>query len=387
MTNHPINQPASHALGSDSPNTTPPLRNRNKFFGLLVFLRKTPSQNSYSGWSIRLGCLSENLPKPVVKSELSAIQDLIEHTQQLVYCKILLLKGSAAATINDVLQDNDSQESVLDETERAWLKAVQQHPVQQHPVQQLHVRWLTNKLAEEFVKDDLKGPATIAEAVILGPILDRGTYRSLLSCFVTKIEQTTILDVALLQGLVQLIESASPGYLEDDDLVRTLGVLRRRLKGAHKQSSEHFYQTTFAISRLLDVMVNGMVKDLNRTEDHRPLVENTTDPILQFQVAYALQALQYVPDDKLTLQALLHFAGGVAMAALGVASICKLDPVNLFNSLDTLQQAAGQSYEVTKSILEGMEASQRGRFGAIQSLLKGFRAGTKHEWFFDFAEG
>ncbi|KAF9097073.1 hypothetical protein BGX29_008312 [Mortierella sp. GBA35] len=259
---------------------------------LLVFLRKTPSQNSYSGWSIRLGCLSENLPKPVVKSELSAIQDLIEHTQQLVYCKILLLKGSAAATINDVLQDNDSQESVLDETERAWLKAVQQHPVQQHPVQQLHVRWLTNKLAEEFVKDDLKGPATIAEAVILGPILDRGTYRSLLSCFVTKIEQTTILDVALLQGLVQLIESASPGYLEDDDL-----------------------------------FLNG--------------IKNTTDPILQFQVAYALQALH----------------------------------------LDTLQQAAGQSYEVTKSILEGMEASQRGRFGAIQSLLKGFRAGTKHEWF------
>ncbi|KAG0209786.1 hypothetical protein BGX33_005335 [Mortierella sp. NVP41] len=336
---------------------------------------------------------SENMPEPIIKTALPALQDRIEQTQQLVYCNRLLLRGisspsakvsaeNSAMESGDGLHDAAVQEPKFDETERAWLRAVQHHPDQQH-----HLRWLINNLVQEFAKDDLKGPAAIAEAVILGPVLDRDTYRSLLSCFITKFEQTTILDITLLQGLVQLIESASSGYLEDDDLVRTLGVLRQRLKGTHKQSSEQVYQTTLAISRLLDVMVNGMVKDLNRTDDHQPLVEvlnklkDATDPILQFQVVYALQALQYIPDDESTLQAVLRFAGGVTMAALGVASICKLDPTNLFNSLDTLRQAAGQSYEVTKSILEGMEASQRGRFGAMQSLLKGFRAGTKHEWF------
>ncbi|KAF9086880.1 WD_REPEATS_REGION domain-containing protein, partial [Mortierella sp. GBA35] len=432
MSNHPIDQPGSHALGSDSSYATPPLRSRDKFFGLLGIPKykakikaKTSSQSlntegdeqvkksspfasqasaflseDYHSVSASvaedkflpvppaekgqplLNVFPENMSKPVIRTKLPALQDRIEMTQQLVYCHSLLLKGSAATTINDRLQGNDSQESVLDETERAWVRVVQQNSSQQH-----HLRWLVTKIVKEFAKDDLEGPDAIAEAVILGSVLDRATYRSLISCFITKFEQATILDIALLQGLVQLIESASSGYLQDDDLVRTLGVLRRRLRGTHKQSSEHVCQMTLAISRLLDVMVNGMVKDLNRTVDHQPLMailtelKDTSDPILHFQVAYALQALQYVPDDESTLQAVLRFAGGVAMAALGVASICKLDPANLFNSLDTLRQAAGQSYEVTKSFLEGMEASQRGRFGAMQSLLKGIRAGTRHEWY------
>ncbi|KAG0291715.1 WD_REPEATS_REGION domain-containing protein [Linnemannia gamsii] len=140
-------------------------------------------------------------------------------------------------------------------------------------------------------------------------------------------------------------------------------------------------------------MINCMVKDLNRTEGHQPLacilteLKDTEDSILQFQVNYALQALQYVPDDESTLQAVLRFAGGVTMGTVGVASICKLDPTNLFNSLDTLRQAAGQSYEVTKSILEAKEVSQKGCSGAMQSLLKGIRAGTRHEWYLTLLAG
>ncbi|KAG9063930.1 hypothetical protein KI688_004044 [Linnemannia hyalina] len=68
-------------------------------------------------------------------------------------------------------------------------------------------------VVEAFITDDIKGSAIIAEVDILGPILDRDTYRSLLSCFISKFEQVTILDSNLLQGLIQLIECVSHGSL------------------------------------------------------------------------------------------------------------------------------------------------------------------------------
>ncbi|KAG0054888.1 hypothetical protein BGZ89_002532, partial [Linnemannia elongata] len=323
------------------------------------------------------GIFSMNLPKPAIKTNLPRPRDRIERTDQLVYCNTLLLSSQSSSTsvvtIDDdkaldgsddngpkALNDQGRLASDLEGSERAWLQVLKQDPVEQH-----HLRWLALKVVEEFVKDDIKGSAVIAEAVILGPVLDRSTFRSLLSCFIDRLEKATLLDIGVLQGLVQLVEGATSGYVEDDDLVKTLAVLRRRLAGTHRPSSEHLYQVVLAISRLFDIMINCMVKDVNRTEDHQPLasilteLKDTEDSNLQFQVNYALQALQYVSDNESTLQAVLRFAGGVTMATLGVASISKLDPTNLFNSLDTLRQAAGQSYEVTKSILEAMEASQK----------------------------
>ncbi|KAG0071599.1 hypothetical protein BGZ89_010105, partial [Linnemannia elongata] len=347
----------------------------------------------------------ENLSKPVIKTDLPALLDRIEVTQQLVYCYKLLIDSQAITFPGGAAAEGQTEDSANDiqvtsrtksqgsgvngphawepnETERAWIKVVGQDHVQQG-----HLRWLVAKVVQEFAKDEIRGSASIDEIVTLGPILDRDTYRSLLSCVITKFERDTILDVTLLQGLVQLVEYASPDYLEDDDLVRTLAVLRQRLNGTHRPSSELMYQILIAICRLLDVMVNSSVKGVNRLEQHQPLVEalkelkDTDDPILRLQVDYALQACQYIPDDESTLQAVLRFSGGLTMAALGAASVCKLDPANLFNSLDTLRQAAGQAFEVTKSMLEGMGASQKGRFGAMQSLLHGLRRGTKHEWY------
>ncbi|KAF9536993.1 hypothetical protein EC957_009121, partial [Mortierella hygrophila] len=347
----------------------------------------------------------ENLPRPFIKTDLPALLDRIEVTQQLIYCCRLLIDSQAIVSSAGAAAEGQTEESPIDiqetiraesqdsgvngpqawepnETECAWIKVVGQDPIQRD-----HLRWLVAKVVQEFAKDDIKGPTSIKEIVILGSILDRDTYCSLLSCFIAKFERDTILDVILLQGLVQLVEYASPSYLEDDDLVRTLAILRQRLRGTHKPSSEHMYQILVAICRLLDVMVNSSVKGVSRLEQQQPLVaaltelKVTDDPILRFQVDYALQACQYIPDDESVLQAVLHFRGGLAMAALGAASVCKLDLANLFNSLDTLRQAAGQAYEVTKSILEGMESSQQGRFRAMQSLLHGLRRGTKHEWY------
>ncbi|KAF9117417.1 hypothetical protein BGW39_002194, partial [Mortierella sp. 14UC] len=235
----------------------------------------------------------KNIAKPVIKTVLPNTQERIEATMQLVYCNKLIFDGQSLE-----LGVKGSLEQDFDEAEHAWIETAGQNPIQQE-----HLRWLVVKVVEEFVKDDLKGPALIVEVVILGPVLDRDTYRSLLSCFISKFERDVILDIAILQGLVQLIESASSGYLEGDDLVRTLAVLRRGLEGTHGPSSEHMHQIAFAVARLLDVMVNNMVKDVNRTNDHQPLVailmelKDTTDPILQFQAEYALQAAQYIPDD------------------------------------------------------------------------------------------
>ncbi|KAG0286702.1 hypothetical protein BGZ96_009247 [Linnemannia gamsii] len=441
MTNHPLEQPNPITVnGEDGPASTQPLRKRDRFLKAFGFSKsetkvkiKTSNQSltvqvphhsvdlaladhiaseaSFHSQSVVVSDAPEgrimarlfpkNLPKPAIKADLPRLRERFEKTEQLVYCSTLLHRSqslsSAIATVKkgdeagldeseknsrQRLYDEDGITLDLNESEKVWVQALQEEPVEQY-----HLRWLITSVVEEFVKDDIKGSAVVAEAVILGPVLDRDTFRSLLSCFIKKLERATLLDINLLQGLVQLVEGAPSGHLEHDDLVRTLAVLRQCLKGTHKPSLEYLYQTVIAVSRLLDVMVNSMIKDLNRTEDHQPLtaileeLKDTKDPTLQFQVNYALQALQYVPDDESPLQAIMRFAGGVSLAALGVASIYKLDPANLFISLDTLRQAAGQSYEVTKSILEGMEASQRGRFGAMQSLLRGIRAGTKHEWY------
>ncbi|KAG0282219.1 hypothetical protein BGZ97_009071, partial [Linnemannia gamsii] len=185
------------------------------------------------------GIFSVNLPKPAIKTDLPRPQDRIERTDQLVYCNTLLLSSQSSSTsvvaIDDdkaldgsdgndpkALNDQGRPASDLDGSERAWLQVLKQDPVEQQ-----NLRWLALKVVEEFVKDDFKGSAVIAEAVILGPVLDRSTFRSLLSCFIDRLEKATLLDIDVLQGLVQLVEGATSGYVEDDDLVKTLAVLRR----------------------------------------------------------------------------------------------------------------------------------------------------------------
>ncbi|KAF9959349.1 hypothetical protein BGZ72_009811, partial [Mortierella alpina] len=338
---------------------------------------------------------------------LPKLLDRIEETRQLVYCNRLIRDGllpigpatsdSTAKEIVDKSQEssptafsesaaNGLQTWKPDEAERKWINVIRQDPIKQE-----ELRWLVTKVVDEFAKDALKGDAIIVEVVLVGPVLDRGTYRNLLSCFIDKFERDALLDVPLLQGLIQLIEGASPGYLNDDDLVKTLAVLRGRLQDIHRPSSEHLYQIVIAISRLLGIMVNGSVSGVNRVEQHQPLLatlrelSDTKDPVLKFQVDYALQALQYIPNDESVWEAVLRFGGGVTITALGLATVGKLDPITLFESLDQLRegaiQAAGQMYEISKSMLEGMDELRKGRFGAMQSLLHTFRKGSDYEWY------
>ncbi|KAK3808248.1 MAG: hypothetical protein J3R72DRAFT_481088 [Linnemannia gamsii] len=201
------------------------------------------------------GIFSEDLPKPTIKTHLPDALDLIEMTQQLVYTQRLIREGrlvippetaaiSATPTTepieesqgNTITESNTpraqgEQEWMPNETERIWIGA-------QDHIQQYHFCELVKNVVAEFVKDDLKESATIAEVVILGPILDCDTYRTLLNCLIAKCKQDINFNSLLFQGLVQLIEDVSPDYLEHGDLVNTLTVLQESLKRLHKSSSE-----------------------------------------------------------------------------------------------------------------------------------------------------
>ncbi|KAF9123951.1 hypothetical protein BGW39_008578, partial [Mortierella sp. 14UC] len=204
----------------------------------------------------------ENLPKPALRTELPTLLNRIEKTEQLVYCNTLVLQEDKAAnTPTDVVHLKPN----LTEEETQWLAEIDKNPMEK-----AHIRWLATRMVEEFVQDGLKDSTEIAEIVALGPVLDREPYRKLLSCLIGGFEDARILDADVLQGLVQLVQSASPGYLVSDDLVKIFSVLRIRLQGTHHQSSEHSFHLTLAVSRVLDVMAEHEVKDLNRVEEHEP---------------------------------------------------------------------------------------------------------------------
>ncbi|KAF8941829.1 hypothetical protein BGZ47_007147 [Haplosporangium gracile] len=61
-------------------------------------------------------------------------------------------------------------------------------------------RWLIEQLVRAFTDHPLKGSAVVTEIVFVGPVLNRDTYRSLFSCFISNFERTIAPDVTLLQG-------------------------------------------------------------------------------------------------------------------------------------------------------------------------------------------
>ncbi|KAF9958568.1 hypothetical protein BGZ70_009139, partial [Mortierella alpina] len=298
---------------------------------------------------------SENVAKPWPRTALPQSGERISTTLQLAYC-IRFSREMASAPLPSSHGVGHSSPIVYNAAEEAWRNTMEDNPMAQG-----YLHWLATKVTSEFINHARKDPASIAEGVLLGIILDCSEYRTILSHLIETFEKASLLDINLLQGLVQLLQAATSQYLETDDLVRILRVLRRRLRDTHQPSetaqkplSDHTYQLIVAISRVLDVM---------------------------FQVAYALQALQYIPDDESPLEACLRFAGGLTMGALGVASVFKLDPSNLFSGLDKLMQAAGQAHDVAKAIVEGAKAFRAGGEGSINNMVEGFRGGTRKAWY------
>ncbi|KAG0072943.1 hypothetical protein BGZ90_011757, partial [Linnemannia elongata] len=336
----------------------------------------------------------QNVPKPVFRVALPKAGDRFTSTLQLAFGQHLLSKYPLpSAPTSGLLVTSDSYVQklalVLDKAEDAWRSYIGKDSVEQD-----HVSWLVTRVANEFINCTNKDAESIAEVVLLGSVFDPKICRRVISSLVGQLESEGLLDSYLLQGLMQLIQDASPGSLIDDDLVRILRVLREQLTKTYKALgnaehavSNHIYQLSTIICRVLDAMMEGNIRGLNRDEDHKPLLDllvelkGSPDPYLKFQASYAWQALQYAGDDEPPLHAVLRIGGGVTLAALSVASVFKFDPENLFKGLDTLAQAAGQAFDVVKAGVEGAQALRKGGEGAMDSLLKGFRSGSKRAWY------
>ncbi|KAF9921306.1 hypothetical protein BGZ67_000597, partial [Mortierella alpina] len=182
---------------------------------------------------------------------------------------------------------------------------------------------------------------------------------------------------------------AAPTYLDADDLVKILSILRKRLGDTHQQSSEHQYHLTLAVSRLLDVMAEPehKVKDLPRVEEKEPLasvlsgLQSSSDPYLMYQALYAFQALQYVPDDESAFQAIMRHSLGAAESIIKVSGVIQLNFDGLFESLKQMQKTVEETYGIAKSTYEGISSLIDSGRGLFDSLRKGLDSGHKHPWY------
>ncbi|KAG0372337.1 hypothetical protein BGX24_000381 [Mortierella sp. AD032] len=316
-----------------------------------------------------------NVSRPLPDIQLPAIGSRIESTAQVALCKRLLLENS---DYDKRLQFTDAQKDWLD-------SAMKETFVQEH------IHGLATGVVEEFFKDELKDSAAIAEIILVAPTLDREHYRTLLSRFIRAFDEAKLQDIYLLQGMVQLIQSAADDYLQPNDFVQVLAILRTRLQDTHLQTgaSEHPFHLTLAVSRVLDVMAESKVKDLNRVEHHEPLSavldvireSSDPDPYLLYQVSYAFQALQYVPDEESALHAVLRHSASIAEGAIKVSAVAKLDLGNLFDGLRQIQKTMSETYDAAKGAFEGVRTLIQGGRGVFDALKEGVGSGFKRPWY------
>ncbi|KAG0368530.1 WD_REPEATS_REGION domain-containing protein, partial [Mortierella sp. AD032] len=302
-----------------------------------------------------------------------------ESTLQLAFCVSLLLKDHLISTS----ESGSAEIPVLDESERAWLSAMREDlPAQEH------IYGLVSKLVAEFVKVEFMEIATVSEVVILGPVLCQEDYRTLLLCLIQRFNQTPLLNVDMLQGMIQLVQSASPGYLEDDYLVRILASLRMRLESTHAPSKAHLYQLVFAVSKVLEVMVISEVKDLNRQRDHESLLavlhglrDMKDDGFLKFQIDYAHQTLLYLTNGEISWQAFLRHADSIAVGVSAAACVFKLDPMNALAAVENLQQVAGNAIDIIKLKMDAAPALHATAESAAQAGGSVYWSEKKEAWF------
>lgn len=338
-----------------------------------------PKVNQY-----HVAIFTKNVPKPKPQIAWPNVRDRIKTTPQLALCASLLPKESTVEGefSEDVdMLENSSDDTILDGAPADWVKAMER------PMKQDLIRELANGTVDEYNKDVTKNSDTIAEAVFLAPILNYEYYRILLIYTIQKFELSPLLDLISLQGLVQVVQSASPGFLEADDLRKILGLVRIRLLGTLQQSTDYVYHLTLAVSRILDVMADNKVNGLDRVTEHESLsavlsgLKGSSDPFLLYQASYAYQALQYVPHNESTLQGLVRHTAGVAESAIKISAVLKLDVGEFFNGLKSLTDVAVTVYEGAKAGYEAVCSLIESGQGVFDSLKEGLGAGNRRQWY------
>ncbi|KAG0010930.1 hypothetical protein BGZ80_001071, partial [Entomortierella chlamydospora] len=309
----------------------------------------------------------------VAKFNLPEIGARITSTSQLAYC-ISLLHHSL-----------ESKEG-FDRSESDWLKAIESDQDEQRRLRSMAV-----DIIRAFIRDELKTPDVVSEAVSLAAVLEQDEFQKLLRVFVDGIDQSLLLEVHLLEGLAYLMKNSLPESFDVDDLVKILELLSIRLKGVHQQSTQHTYQLALTVSRVLDSMVDSQVKGIKRKQLHEPLsqylknLQQSSDPRLVYQAAYAYQALQYIPDGQTILQTMLRRTGKVVIGISGVVSAVKaLDLERFIDGLQDIQEGlkgAGEVISMVGNASENAMTSAENGQNLLESLKGRLSFTHKSAWY------
>jgi hypothetical protein len=315
----------------------------------------------------------ENTLPPTTVSKLPEPSERLIDTPQLVCCLGLL-------------QARPSSDDIVEQTVQDWIKTVDKDTDEQE-----RLRTLAVDVIREYLRDELKDTKAVAEVVRLAPVLERDDFRDLLRQFYMGIDKSGLLNLPQLEGLAEMIQNASPGYLDTDDLVKTLEFLGTRLRNTHQQSTNRIYQLTVVVSHVLDAMADSKVRGLDRENLHEPLsayleeLQKSDDPHLVYQSAYAYQALLYVPDNETPWQATLRRTGKVIQGLSGIVSAVKGFDLNGFvEGLGNLQQGfegATQAFRLAKDAYRGVASLAEGGQGLLEGLKEGLSFQRKRAWY------
>ncbi|KAF9099498.1 hypothetical protein BGX23_001643 [Mortierella sp. AD031] len=301
----------------------------------------------------------QNVTTPLFSTALPPLGARFETTAHLAYCSNLLrMHLSLSSTAGSLMPS-------LDASQQASIE-----PFVQDEEEQNRVLWLTQRAIEEFMVNGFKSSALISEVMLLGPSLNKEYYRELLNCLISEFETAKLLDIDLLQEMVQLVQCAGPDYLQPDDL-----------------TAQHHYYLVLALSRLLDAMVEGKVKDLDRVVDHEPLsallgqMSDNSDLFLKHQAAYALQGLLHVPNDETRRECVLRHSGNIAMGLLGVASVCNLDFSRFPEGAGKVYDATVETLEIATKMKDGAQSAFESGQGVWASMKGSILSGGRLLWY------
>lgn len=326
----------------------------------------------------------EKVTPPLFTTLIPIRGNRIESTAQLAYTNVLIRRHLAPPS--DEVGDVDKP-LPLDPPQQALLDAILKEEEEL-----THIRYLATRVVEEFALDTLKTKETVSEVVLLGPALELEYHRKLTNVLIGEFQKAPLTDIGLLEGLVEMVESAGKGYLLSDDLVKVLVVLRQRLETTHQQSSKYPYHLVLALSRLLDVMVGNKVVGVSRESDHEPLqrllidMMQSEDIYLKHQAAYAFQALMHIPNDESTKDCVLRNATTLVQGIIGVASIVNLNFEGFANGASEFYDAAVGVIEIADKVYSGIESFRDGGQGLWESLKGGLKSRGRIVWYMALRE-
>ncbi|KAG0003661.1 hypothetical protein BGZ80_005753 [Entomortierella chlamydospora] len=282
-----------------------------------------------------------------------------------------------AASLPEFIFAEDKYPSMTD-----WVNATQNNPEDRE-----RLNTLATNLILAFDRDQLKGSKVVAEVVCLASFLNKEDFRFLLGLFVDGIEKSTLLDVCSLEGLAQLMRSAGEGYLNPDDLVKILKALNKCLQDTHGQAQNYIYQLILVVSHVLDAMADCKIEGLDRVNFHGCLssyvdgLQDSTDPHMVYQAAYAFQALLCVPDNEKPWQATMRRTGKVMHGVFGLVTAVKgLDLNGFIEGLRYIQDGldgASQAFDAYKDFKELAKSGQT----LLESLKEGLNFDRKRSWY------